>query len=62
MINSNMASTPAAGSVQQIVQPTQVIQQPTEPAVITQPSVPVKVDTQSQVVNTPDDDFDDFFE
>jgi len=46
-----------------VTQPVQqVITQPTQSQVITQATVPIKVDTQSQVLNNDDEYFDDFFE
>ncbi|MCR4581632.1 MAG: type IV secretory system conjugative DNA transfer family protein [Bacilli bacterium] len=51
---------PVQSVVTQPVQ--QVITQPTQPQVITQTTVPIKVDTQSQVLNNDDEYFDDFFE
>ena len=67
MINNNISTTQVqstlAPSAPVAPQPTQVVQQPVQPTVITQPTVPIKVDTQAQVVNTSDDAYyDDFFE
>ena len=64
MINNNVQpaqpvqTAPVQPQAQPMVQ-TQLVQ----PQVVTQPNVPIKVDTQSQVINTSDDAyFDDFFE
>ena len=63
MINNNVGSQPTVPTQPVQAQPTQVVSQPVQPTVITQPTVPIKVDTQAQVVNTSDDAyFDDFFE